>query len=61
MWPLLFHYKNILFIYNSYIISQAAMRGAEGPMGLTGLPGPEGEVGSEGPKGEQGELGEPVS
>lgn len=39
---------------------QAAMRGVQGPMGLTGPPGPEGEIGPEGPKGEQGDSGEPV-
>lgn len=38
-----------------------AMRGIEGPMGLTGIPGPEGPTGSEGPKGEQGDVGEPVT
>lgn len=38
-----------------------AMRGSDGPMGLTGLPGPEGPPGETGYKGEPGDVGEPVS
>lgn len=38
-----------------------AMRGADGPMGLTGVPGPVGPPGPEGTKGEPGDHGEPVS
>ena len=43
------------------ILSQhmMAMRGAEGPMGLTGIPGHEGPPGPQGQKGEPGEIGEP--
>ena len=43
------------------VISQhmLAMRGIEGPMGLTGIPGPEGLPGSQGQKGESGDIGEP--
>lgn len=37
-----------------------AMRGVEGPRGLTGMPGPQGPIGSEGIKGEPGDVGEPV-
>lgn len=51
----------ILIVKISQSIFQAAMRGVEGPMGLTGSSGPEGEIGPEGTKGEQGEIGEPVS
>lgn len=36
-----------------------AMRGTEGPMGLTGIPGPEGLPGPQGQKGELGDIGEP--
>lgn len=37
-----------------------AMRGADGPMGLTGVPGSVGPPGPEGAKGEPGDVGEPV-
>lgn len=36
-----------------------AMRGTEGPMGLTGIPGLEGPPGPQGQKGEPGDIGEP--
>lgn len=36
-----------------------AMRGIEGPMGLTGIPGLEGPMGPQGQKGEPGDIGEP--
>ncbi|VEN60000.1 unnamed protein product [Callosobruchus maculatus] len=36
-----------------------AMRGTEGPMGLTGVPGPQGPPGPDGLKGEPGDSGEP--
>ncbi|KAL1380744.1 hypothetical protein pipiens_013966 [Culex pipiens pipiens] len=36
-----------------------AMRGTDGPMGLTGVPGPVGPPGPEGTKGEPGDIGEP--
>uniref|UniRef100_A0A182Y5N5 LAM_G_DOMAIN domain-containing protein n=1 Tax=Anopheles stephensi TaxID=30069 RepID=A0A182Y5N5_ANOST len=36
-----------------------AMRGADGPMGLTGVPGAVGPPGPEGTKGEPGDVGEP--
>jgi collagen type V/XI/XXIV/XXVII alpha len=36
-----------------------AIRGIEGPMGLTGISGPEGQPGSQGQKGEPGDIGEP--
>lgn len=36
-----------------------AMRGTEGPMGLTGIPGLEGPPGAQGQKGEPGDIGEP--
>lgn len=36
-----------------------AMRGTEGPMGLTGIAGPEGLPGPQGQKGELGDIGEP--
>lgn len=39
---------------------QTAMRGADGPMGLTGIPGTTGPPGSQGSKGEPGDIGEPV-
>lgn len=38
-----------------------AMRGSEGPMGLTGISGPVGPPGNDGIKGEPGDIGEPVS
>lgn len=43
------------------ILSQymLAMRGSEGPMGLTGTPGPDGAPGPQGQKGEPGDIGEP--
>lgn len=37
-----------------------ALRGSDGPVGLTGLPGPEGPPGPEGSKGEPGDAGELV-
>lgn len=36
-----------------------AIRGIEGPVGLTGIPGLEGPPGSRGQKGEPGDIGEP--
>jgi hypothetical protein len=48
------------FTLISDLFLQTAMRGSEGPMGLTGIPGPEGPPGPEGLKGEPGDIGEPV-
>lgn len=46
---------------NNFAVSlQAAMRGAEGPMGLTGVPGAVGPPGLDGIKGQQGEQGDVV-
>lgn len=46
--------------YNFTVSFQAAMRGADGPMGLTGIPGAVGPQGNDGIKGQQGEQGEVV-